>query len=44
MVSRHQTSYLSEFEDAETENDYTFSCLATIYAVQKCLLFGKKHF
>ena len=42
-VLRHQTSFLVNLS-AEYENDLTFSWLATIFAVQKCLIFGRKHF
>ena len=45
MMSRHQTPFFfCLFEGDESENDLNFLWLATIFAVQKCIIFGKKAF
>ena len=43
-TKRNDNQQIFSAQNAEFENDLTFSWLTTIFTVQKCLSFGKKHF
>ena len=39
---KKQNTFFSEFDDADSENNQSFSWLATVFAVLQSHIFGKK--